>query len=67
MMDPHRQNEFEKSRRLLIVYIWIALAIQIIILLAYYFKEKQTLLAFPMLLGIFVTAACLPLIKQLKG
>lgn len=55
-MNQHDPEEFLKEKRLLMVYFIIALAIQIIVLVSYYFVEKQTLLAFPMILGIFITA-----------
>lgn len=51
--DP---EDLLKEKRLLMVYFGIALIIQVIVLVSYYFVEKQTLLAFPMILGIFITA-----------
>ena len=61
-MNPNNSNEYEKRRRLLMVYLVISLIVQIIILGCYYFLEKQVLLTFPMLLGIFITIATLSLI-----
>lgn len=65
-MNPNNSNEYEKRRRLLMVYLMISLIVQIIILGCYYFLEKQVLLTFPMLLGIFITIATFPVIKSLK-
>ncbi|EKB53679.1 hypothetical protein [Falseniella ignava] len=65
-MNPNNSNEYEKRRRLLMVYLVISLIVQIIILGCYYFLEKQVLLTFPMLLGIFITIATFPVIKSLK-
>lgn len=58
-------DEFLKQKRLLMIYFGIALAIQVIILVIYYFGEKQTLLGFPMLLGVFITGAGLLSLSQL--
>ncbi|XJS11325.1 hypothetical protein ACF3NG_03565 [Aerococcaceae bacterium WGS1372] len=55
-MNQHDPEEFLKEKRLLMVYFGIALIIQVIVLISYYFNEKQTALAFPMILGIFITA-----------
>lgn len=65
-MNPNNSNEYEKRLRLLMVYLVISLIVQIIILGCYYFLEKQVLLTFPMLLGIFITIATFPVIKSLK-
>lgn len=58
-LTPRDGEEYLKEKRFIIVHIVIALIIQIIVLLGYYFKEKQTILAFPMLLGILMTISAL--------
>lgn len=63
-MNQHFE-EILKQKRLLMIYFGIALAIQVIVLILYYFVEKQTLLAFPMLLGVFITGAGLVTLSQL--
>ena len=50
--DPELQL---KRRRMVQVLAWLSLIIQVVILLAYYFKEKQVILTFPMIIGIMVT------------
>ncbi|WP_124057996.1 hypothetical protein [Vaginisenegalia massiliensis] len=57
-------EEYIKTNRLIIVYLGVATLIQILVLLAYYFKEKQTILAFPMLLGLVMTLGAL--VKLIK-
>lgn len=58
-MTPNGSEDFLKEKRFIIVHLVIALIVQIIVLLSYYFKEKQTILAFPMILGILITLATL--------
>lgn len=58
-MTPRGSEDFFKEKRFIIVHLVIALIVQIIVLLSYYFKEKQTILAFPMILGILITLATL--------
>ena len=58
-MTPRGSEDFLKEKRFIIVHLVIALIVQIIVLLSYYFKEKQTILAFPMILGILITLATL--------
>lgn len=55
-MSPKGTEDFIKEKRFIMVHLVIVLIIQIIVLLGYYFKEKQTILAFPMLLSILMTA-----------
>lgn len=57
-------EEFLKQKRLLMLYFGIALAIQVIVLVIYYFVEKQMVLAFPMLLGVFITLVGLFTLSQ---
>ncbi|MBK0347712.1 hypothetical protein JDW15_03530 [Aerococcaceae bacterium zg-ZJ1578] len=54
--DPQDQLEFLKLIKLLLI---TSLIVQIVVVSAYYFGEKQVVLAFPMLLGIFCTAVAL--------
>lgn len=49
------QEERQRQKRLIMIYMFISLIIQVAILAVYYFGEKQTVLAFPMILGIFIT------------
>lgn len=58
-MNHYNSEEEKKAQRMLIVNITISFIIQIVLLLVYYFGEKQTLLAFPMLLGILITGNAL--------
>ncbi|MCW6652198.1 hypothetical protein NHG24_00330 [Aerococcaceae bacterium NML210727] len=55
-----------KRKRLGDAYMIISLLIQVLVLLSYYFKEKQVALAFPMLLGIFITGAAFVNTRTLK-
>lgn len=64
-MNQHDPEELLKQKRLIMLYFGIALAIQLIVLIIYYFVEKQTQLAFPMILGIFITAGGLVTLSQL--
>lgn len=56
----NRQNQQEnpevilKKRRAIWLQLVGALVIQVIVLLAYYFKEKQVVLSVPMVAGIFL-------------
>lgn len=54
-MNGFEPEEFERKKRLVLVALFVSLIIQVIVLLAYYFKEKQVMLALPMLLGILIT------------
>lgn len=63
-MTPRDGEEYLKEKRFIIVHLVIALIIQIIVLLGYYFKEKQTILAFPMILGILMTISALVRMNQ---
>ena len=58
-MNPRDGEEFLKEKRFIIVHLVIVLIVQVIVLLGYYFKEKQTILAFPMILGILMTISAL--------
>ncbi|UUX34169.1 hypothetical protein [Fundicoccus culcitae] len=58
-MNHYNSDEEKKAQRMLIVNISISLIIQLAILLVYYFGEKQTLLTFPMLLGLLITVNAL--------
>ena len=58
-MTPRGSEAFLKAKRFIIVHLVIALIVQVIVLMSYYFKEKQTILAFPMILGIVITLATL--------
>ena len=62
-MNRNPEEEL-KQKRLLMIYFGIALAIQVIVLFIYYFREGQTQLAFPMLLGIFISSAGLVTLSQ---
>lgn len=48
-------EEFEQTKRMALVHLAIALVAQVAVLLGYVFKEKQVILAFPMLISILVT------------
>lgn len=63
-MTPRDGEEYLKEKRFIIVHLVIALIIQIIVLLGYYFKEKQTILAFPMLLAIVMNASAIARLWQ---
>lgn len=63
-MSPHGSEEFIKEKRFIMVHLVIVLVIQIIVLLGYYFKEQQTILAFPMLLSILMTALAIGRVWQ---
>ncbi|HFI0462782.1 TPA: hypothetical protein ACGO1T_000179 [Streptococcus suis] len=55
-IDPQDQKEFLKFIK---IFLMISVLTQVIILLAYLFKEQQTALAFPMVLSLFVTGVAL--------
>ena len=55
-MNPRDGEEFLKEKRFIIVHLVIVLIVQVIVLLGYYFKEKQTILAFPMILVIYTAS-----------
>lgn len=59
------QEERQRQKRLIMVYLFISLIIQVAILGVYYFGEKQTVLAFPMVLGIFITVTSIINFKRL--
>lgn len=62
----HQDHEdFQKKRRLAIIHLVVSLIIQVLVLGFYYFKEKQTVLSFPMLLGIFMTISSIVTVNQL--
>ena len=63
-MTPRDGEEYLKEKRFIMIHLVIALIIQVIVLLGYYFKEKQTILAFPMFLGILMTISALTRMKQ---
>lgn len=50
--DP---QEFNRKKRLILVALGISAVIQLVILLAYYFKEQQVALTMPMILGLLIT------------
>lgn len=60
--DP---EELKRKKRLIIVALSISAIIQLVILLAYYFKEKQIALAMPMILGILITTYSLVQVYQI--
>ena len=49
-------EEFLKKKRLILLNLGILLVIQIIVLCAYVFKEHQSVLSVPMILGIIINA-----------
>lgn len=61
----HNPEEFNKQRKAAMLHIIVAIAIQVIVLAFYYFREKQTILAFPMILGIFISISGLIAVSQL--
>ncbi|MCW6660206.1 hypothetical protein NHG25_06900 [Aerococcaceae bacterium NML191292] len=63
---PQDPESRMKRKRLGDAYMIISLLIQVLVLLSYYFKEKQVTLAFPMLLGIFITGAAFVNTRTLK-
>lgn len=63
-MSPKGTEDFIKEKRFILVHLVIILIIQIIVLLGYYFKEKQTILAFPMLLSIVMTVLAIARLLQ---
>lgn len=66
--DPYIDwEDFHKKRRLILIQLGLAFVIQVIILLAYYFKEKQVVLAFPMVLGLLLTGASIFQVLAWKG
>lgn len=52
MEDP---QQLEQTKRIAKVSLVSVALIQVMLLLFYYFKEQQTILAFPMLLSILLT------------
>lgn len=55
-LDPQDRQDFLKHIKR---FLFISVFTQLIILLAYVFKEGQTALAFPMVLSLFVTGVAL--------
>lgn len=55
-----------KRRRMILIILIMTLIIQVVVLLAYYFKEKQVILAFPMLISILLNGLGLWHVTQLK-
>lgn len=53
-MNGFEPEQFQRQKRLLIVAQIVSLIIQCVILWAYYFKEQQTILAPPLILGIMI-------------
>lgn len=54
--DPQDQKDFLKIIKMLLI---TSVIVQVVVLCVYYFGEKQTVLTFPMILGIFATAIAL--------
>ena len=53
-MNGFEPEQFQRKKRLIIVAQVILLIIQLVTLWAYYFKEKQTILTPPLILGIMI-------------
>ena len=66
MRLPNDPESMMKRKRQTMLYLGIALIIQVIVLLSYYFKEKQVVLAFPMVLGIIMTVVAIVNLKSLE-
>lgn len=64
-MNSKGPEEYMRQRRLIMVHLVIALVIQIVVLASYYFVEKQVMLAFPMILGIFITVSAIVAFSRL--
>lgn len=54
--DPQDQKDFLRIIKSLLI---TSVIVQIVVLGTYYFGEKETALAFPMIMGIFVTVVSL--------
>lgn len=61
--DP---EDYERIRRFALLSIGISIVIQLIILIIYYFREGQELLAFPMALNLLISATAFAHVWQLK-
>lgn len=66
MRLPNDPESMMKCKRQTMLCLGIALIIQVIVLLSYYFKEKQVVLAFPMVLGIIMTVVAIVNLKSLE-
>lgn len=66
MRLPNDPESMMKRKRQTMLCLGIALIIQVIVLLSYYFKEKQVVLAFPMVLGIIMTVVAIVNLKSLE-
>lgn len=55
-MNGFEPEEYLRKKRLIILSLGILFIIQLVVLIAYVFKEKQTVLAVPMILGLIINA-----------
>ena len=65
-MYPRDPEEYMKRRRMVRLLMSFVLFVQVCVLLAYYFKEKQVALSFPMIVGIMLNGLGLWHLSQLK-
>ena len=65
-MNQPEPNELTKRYRMTRFLMVIVLAVQLFVLAAYYFKEKQTILAFPMIVTSLFLALALTHLRHIK-
>ncbi|MGF3067133.1 hypothetical protein [Facklamia sp. P12934] len=65
MRDGFKSTDFKKEQRFILLVLAIALIIQITVAGLYFFVEKQTVLLFPMFLGILANLTGIGRLMQL--
>ncbi|MGX7109261.1 hypothetical protein [Facklamia miroungae] len=67
MRNEFDSTNFKKEQRFILLVLAIALIIQIIVAGLYFFVEKQTVLLFPMFLGILASFTGIGRLSQLNN
>ncbi|MCR8969448.1 hypothetical protein [Facklamia sp. 7083-14-GEN3] len=67
MRNGFNSTDFKKEQRFILLVLVISLIIQVTVAGLYYFVEKQTILLFPMVLGILANLTGIGRLMQLRN